>query len=122
MQECDTLLIVGSNMLYSDYLPEEGAARGIQIDIDSRMLGFRYPTELKAELGQLEPSPERARSVWSGADAPAASAPWLEAACAASTRDHCHSEPAAPRAGTTTTSAEATREYAAQSVQRRSAA
>jgi pyruvate dehydrogenase (quinone) len=46
MQGCDTLLIVGSNMPYSDFLPEEGAARGIQIDIDPRMLGFRYPTEL----------------------------------------------------------------------------
>jgi pyruvate dehydrogenase (quinone) len=46
MQECDTLLIVGSNMPYSEFLPEDGAARGIQIDIDGRMLGFRYPTEL----------------------------------------------------------------------------
>jgi pyruvate dehydrogenase (quinone) len=46
MQECDTLLIVGSNMPYSDFLPKEGAARGIQIDIDPKMLGFRYPTEL----------------------------------------------------------------------------
>jgi pyruvate dehydrogenase (quinone) len=46
MQECDTLLIVGSNMPYSEFLPEDGAARGIQIDIDGRMLGLRYPSEL----------------------------------------------------------------------------
>jgi pyruvate dehydrogenase (quinone) len=46
MDECDTLLIVGSGMPYSEFLPEEGQARGIQIDIDGRMLGFRYPTEL----------------------------------------------------------------------------
>jgi pyruvate dehydrogenase (quinone) len=46
MDECDTLLIIGSNMPYSEFLPEEGQARGIQIDIDGRMLGFRYPTEL----------------------------------------------------------------------------
>jgi pyruvate dehydrogenase (quinone) len=45
MQECDTLLIVGSNMPYSEFLPAEGEARGIQIDIDGRMLGFRFPTE-----------------------------------------------------------------------------
>ena len=46
MQDCDTLLIVGSNMPYSDFLPEPGSARGIQIDIDGSRLGFRYPTEL----------------------------------------------------------------------------
>jgi pyruvate dehydrogenase (quinone) len=33
-------------MPYSEFLPEEGSARGIQIDIDGRMLGLRYPTEL----------------------------------------------------------------------------
>jgi pyruvate dehydrogenase (quinone) len=46
MQECDTLLIVGSNLPYTEFLPEPGRARGIQIDIDGRMLGLRYPTEL----------------------------------------------------------------------------
>src|SRR3954463_12757498 len=45
MQHCDTLLMVGSNMPYSEFLPEEGSARGVQIDIDGRMLGFRYPHE-----------------------------------------------------------------------------
>ena len=46
MQECDTLLIVGSNLPYSEFLPPEGAARGVQIDLDGRRLGFRYPTEV----------------------------------------------------------------------------
>jgi pyruvate dehydrogenase (quinone) len=46
MQECDTLLMVGTSFPYSEFLPKEGHARGIQIDIDGRMLGIRYPTEL----------------------------------------------------------------------------
>jgi pyruvate dehydrogenase (quinone) len=46
MMNCDTLLMVGTNFPYSEFLPKEGQARGIQIDIDGRMLGIRYPTEL----------------------------------------------------------------------------
>jgi pyruvate dehydrogenase (quinone) len=46
MTECDTLLMVGSSFPYSEFLPEEGKARGIQIDIDGRMLSLRYPMEL----------------------------------------------------------------------------
>jgi pyruvate dehydrogenase (quinone) len=46
MQDCDTLLTIGSNMPYSEFLPQEGSARGIQIDIDPRMLGIRYPNEV----------------------------------------------------------------------------
>jgi pyruvate dehydrogenase (quinone) len=46
MQECDTLLIVGSNLPYGEFLPPEGAARGVQIDLDGKRLGFRYPTEV----------------------------------------------------------------------------
>src|SRR5438477_10471484 len=46
MTDCDTLLMVGTNFPYSEFLPKEGQARGIQIDIDGRMLGIRYPTEL----------------------------------------------------------------------------
>ena len=45
MQDCDTLLMVGSSFPYSEFLPEEGAARGVQIDIDARMIGIRYPME-----------------------------------------------------------------------------
>lgn len=46
MMDCDTLLMVGTNFPYSEFLPKEGQARGIQIDIDGRLLGMRYPTEL----------------------------------------------------------------------------
>ncbi len=46
MQECDALLMVGSSFPYSEFLPEEGRARGVQIDIKPRMLGIRYPMEV----------------------------------------------------------------------------
>ena len=45
MQGADTLLMVGTNMPYSAFLPKEGQARGVQIDINGKWLGFRYPTE-----------------------------------------------------------------------------
>jgi pyruvate dehydrogenase (quinone) len=46
MMNCDTLLMVGSNFPYPEFLPKEGAARGIQIDLDGRLLSIRYPMEL----------------------------------------------------------------------------
>jgi pyruvate dehydrogenase (quinone) len=46
MTECDTLLMVGSNFPYSEFLPKEGHARGVQIDIDGRFLSIRYPMEV----------------------------------------------------------------------------
>jgi pyruvate dehydrogenase (quinone) len=46
MTGCDTLLMVGSGFPYSEFLPEEGAARGVQIDIDPGMLSLRYPMEV----------------------------------------------------------------------------
>ena len=46
MTECDTLLMVGSNFPYSEFLPKEGQARGVQIDIDGRLLSMRYPMEV----------------------------------------------------------------------------
>ncbi len=46
MAHCDTLLMVGSSFPYSEFLPERGQARGVQIDIDSRMLSLRYPMEV----------------------------------------------------------------------------
>src|SRR5690606_17933006 len=46
MNDCDTLLIVGSGFPYSEFLPAEGQARAVQIDIDARMIGLRYPTEV----------------------------------------------------------------------------
>jgi pyruvate dehydrogenase (quinone) len=65
MRECDTLLMVGSGFPYSEFLPKEGAARGVQIDIKPDMLSLRYPMEvnlvgdsaetLRALLPMLEP-------------------------------------------------------------------
>ena len=46
MTGCDTLLMVGSGFPYSEFLPPEGQARGVQIDIDARMLSIRYPMEV----------------------------------------------------------------------------
>jgi pyruvate dehydrogenase (quinone) len=45
MNECDTLLMVGSGFPYAEFLPKEGQARGVQIDIDGRMVSLRYPME-----------------------------------------------------------------------------
>lgn len=65
MRECDTLLIVGSNFPYTQFLPEYGQARAIQIDIDGKFIGMRYPTELNivadagAALRALIPTLER---------------------------------------------------------------
>lgn len=46
MSGCDTLLMVGSSFPYSEFLPKEGQARGVQIDIDERKVSIRYPMEL----------------------------------------------------------------------------
>ncbi len=46
MEECNTLLMVGSSFPYSEFLPKEGQARGVQIDIAPRMLSLRYPMEV----------------------------------------------------------------------------
>lgn len=46
MMECDTLLMVGSGFPYSEFLPKEGAARGVQIDIDASMMSIRFPMEV----------------------------------------------------------------------------
>ena len=45
MKECDTFLMVGSAFPYSEFLPEPGQARGVQIDIDGANLSLRYPME-----------------------------------------------------------------------------
>jgi pyruvate dehydrogenase (quinone) len=61
MQDCDTLLIVGSNFPYSQFLPPFGSARAIQIDVEPGVLGLRYPAEVtllgdaKSTLVQLIP-------------------------------------------------------------------
>ncbi len=46
MMECDTLLMLGSGFPYSEFLPKEGQARGVQVDLDPGMLSIRYPMEV----------------------------------------------------------------------------
>ena len=46
MSDCDTLLLIGTGFPYSEFLPKEGQARAVQIDIDARMVSLRYPTEV----------------------------------------------------------------------------
>ena len=46
MMKCDTLLMIGSSFPYSEFLPKEGQARGVQIDIRPRNLSLRYPMEV----------------------------------------------------------------------------
>jgi pyruvate dehydrogenase (quinone) len=61
MQGADTLLMVGTSFPYSEWLPEAGQARAVQIDIDPRNLSMRYPTEVpltgdaRATLAALRP-------------------------------------------------------------------
>ncbi|MGK5518607.1 thiamine pyrophosphate-requiring protein [Micromonospora sp. URMC 107] len=86
MNECDRLLIVGSNMPYSEFYPPQGRARAVQIDRDGTQLGLRYPTEvnltgdagptLRALLRELGPGPGPTR--WRATIGKATSA-WREA-------------------------------------------
>ncbi len=69
MRDCDTLLTIGSSFPYSQFLPEYGQARGVQIDIDPALIGMRYPYEvnlvgdaaatLRALLPLIERKPDR---------------------------------------------------------------
>jgi pyruvate dehydrogenase (quinone) len=73
MQDCDTLLTVGSSFPYSQFLPEFGQARAVQIDIDGSLIGMRYPynvnlvgdaaTTLQALIPLLERKEDRS---WHG--------------------------------------------------------
>jgi pyruvate dehydrogenase (quinone) len=70
MENCDTLLMIGTSFPYSEWLPKPDQARAVQIDIDARLVGARYPTEvnlvgdagqtLQALLPLLERKPNRA--------------------------------------------------------------
>jgi len=45
MMDCDTLLMVGSSFPYSQFMPEWGQARAVQVDLDGTMIGIRYPMD-----------------------------------------------------------------------------
>ena len=65
MMDCDTLFMIGSRFPYSEFLPKEGQARGVQIDLDPKMVSMRYPMEVNligdsaATLRKLLPLLER---------------------------------------------------------------
>ncbi|MFC8359073.1 thiamine pyrophosphate-requiring protein [Streptomyces griseorubiginosus] len=74
MRDCDTLLTIGSSFPYTQFMPEFGKARAVQIDIDPHMIGMRYPYEVnlvgdaKATLQRLIPmlDAERGELEWFG--------------------------------------------------------
>lgn len=67
MEECDTILLIGTSFPYIEFLPKPGQARGVQIDIDPVRIGLRYPVEVglvgdtKATLRELIPLLTRKR-------------------------------------------------------------
>jgi pyruvate dehydrogenase (quinone) len=46
LEECDTLLIVGSSFPYIEFYPKPGKVRCVQIDVDQSRIGLRYPAEV----------------------------------------------------------------------------
>lgn len=70
MQTCDTLLMVGTNFPYGEFLPPTGQARAVQIDLSPRHLGIRYPTEVnlwgdaKTTLSALLPHLQQHDTAW----------------------------------------------------------
>jgi pyruvate dehydrogenase (quinone) len=46
LEECDTLLMVGTSFPYIEFLPKPAAARGVQIDLNPARIGLRYPVEV----------------------------------------------------------------------------
>lgn len=49
MNDCDTLLMIGTRFPYAEFLPADDQARGVQIDIDAEALGLRFPTEVNLQ-------------------------------------------------------------------------
>jgi pyruvate dehydrogenase (quinone)/pyruvate oxidase len=46
LEQCDTLLMVGTSFPYIEYFPKPGQARAVQIDLDPQRIGLRYPVEI----------------------------------------------------------------------------
>ena len=84
MQNCDTLLMVGSNYPYGEFMPPTGQARGVQIDLLPRHLSLRYPMEVnlwgdsKATLTALLPHLQQTQDTSWKEDAAAAMRTWDE--------------------------------------------
>jgi pyruvate dehydrogenase (quinone) len=70
MRDCDTLLMIGSGFPYAEFLPEEGQAKAVQIDIQPGMLSLRYPMDVnlvgdaKETLNALLPLLEQKDGKW----------------------------------------------------------
>jgi pyruvate dehydrogenase (quinone) len=54
MTACDTLLMIGTGFPWSEFLPKDGAARAVQIDVDPAMLSLRYPCEVNLQGSAAE--------------------------------------------------------------------
>jgi len=67
MRDCDTLLTIGSSFPYTQFMPEFGKARGVQIDIDPHMVGMRYPYEVNL-VGDAKATLERLIPLLNGAE------------------------------------------------------
>jgi pyruvate dehydrogenase (quinone) len=46
MEECDTLIMIGTSFPYMEFLPKPGQAKCVQIDIDPTRIGLRYPSDV----------------------------------------------------------------------------
>jgi pyruvate dehydrogenase (quinone) len=46
LENCDTLLMIGTSYPYMEYMPKPGEARGVQIDSNAQRIGLRYPVEV----------------------------------------------------------------------------
>ncbi len=68
IEECDTLLMVGTSFPYIEFLPQPGQARAVQIDLDPMRIGLRYPVEVglvgdsRRTLEELLPLVKRKKS------------------------------------------------------------
>uniref|UniRef100_UPI000B40E062 thiamine pyrophosphate-requiring protein n=1 Tax=Arthrobacter globiformis TaxID=1665 RepID=UPI000B40E062 len=78
MGNCDTLLIIGSNDPWTEFYPKPGAARAVQVDIDGRKVGNRYPIEVGL-VGDAAQTLGRLADLLKGTDAQPAGQPRAEA-------------------------------------------
>jgi pyruvate dehydrogenase (quinone)/pyruvate oxidase len=46
LEDCDTLLIVGSSFPYIEFYPKPGQAKAVQIELDPKRVGLRYPVDI----------------------------------------------------------------------------
>ena len=144
MQGCDTLLMVGTGFPWSEFLPKDGAARAVQIDIEASMLSLRYPAEvnlhgdaaatLKALLPLIRRKDDREWSKTIEANVPHGGRSWKDAqrrrpipsirsASSGRCRPCCRRTPSSPAtADPAPTGMPATTEYSRASLRRSRAA